>query len=233
MPAHLNNPGSPVSPDKVREIEQRLGVELPAEYRSFLLASNGGEPSPGWFHYGIDDGDWAEVTQFWSTERMESETQRLHKYLEGFDDHPKQGVPCYVAIGTVSQEDVLVISVSPRDHGVVFWNASTEYFEPSELTRVANSFAALLASLDYVEATKPWMMLIDNNDLDGLRRWLDAGGNPQAKEDKVIGFSALEWAQSWERQEMVELLISHGAKPPKPWWRFWAWAAKDRSAAEP
>ena len=222
MPARLNNPGSPVSPDWLREIEQRLGVQLPAEYRSFLLASNGGEPSPGWFHYGNDDGEWAEVTQFWSAESMESETQRLHEYLEGFDDHPKQGVPRYVAIGTVGQEDALVISVARQDHGVVLWNASTETFEPSDLIRVADSFAALLASLDYVEATKPWMMLIDNNDLDGLRRWLDAGGNAQAEEDLVIGYSALEWAQSWERHDMVELLMSRGAKPRKPWWKFWA-----------
>jgi hypothetical protein len=151
---------------------------------------------------------------------MESETQRLREYLEG--DHPVKGVTRYVSIGTVSQEDALVISVSPQDHGVVYWNASTEYFEPSELTRVAGSFAALLANLDYVEGTKPWMMLIDNNDLDGLRRWLDAGGNAQAEEDLVIGFSALEWAQVSERHDMVALLMSRGAKPRKPWWKFWA-----------
>ena len=104
----------------------------------------------------------------------------------------------------------------------MFWQGNGYDFLPSEFTRLAKSFAALLPRLDYVEATKPWMMLIDNNDLEGLRRWLDAGGDPQAKEEMVIGFSALQWAQSWERHEMVALLLSRGAKPPKPWWKFWA-----------
>ena len=81
-----------------------------------------------------------------AAERMETETRSLREYLEGFAKHPEPGVTVYVAIGAVSQEDALVLSVSPQDHGVVFWNASTEYFEPSELTLVADSFAALRAS---------------------------------------------------------------------------------------
>lgn len=222
MPAQIKNPGSPVSPDSLREIEQRLGVQLPAEYRSFLLASNGGEPSPGWFHYGDDDGDWAEVTEFWSAEKMETETQAMRHNYEAPNYWDRRVSSSYVSIGVVAEEQALMLRVSAEDHGVVFWNANTDYFLPVEFTRVANSFAALLASLDYVEATKPWMMLIDNNDLDGLRRWLDAGGNAQAKEDVVIGFSALEWAQSLERHDMVALLMSRGAKRSKPWWRFWA-----------
>jgi hypothetical protein len=214
MAAQIRNPGPPFSEQQLRQVEQRLGLILPTDYSSFLLASNGGEPSPGWFRYGDDDGDFAEVTQFWSAETMESETQALRHNYEVPD--------CYVSIGAVSEEDALMISVSPRDHGVVFWNGNSDYFLPSEFTRVADSFAALLPRLDYVEATKPWMMLIDNNDLDGLRRWLDAGGNAQAKEDILIGFSALEWAQSLERHDMVALLMSRGAQPRKPWWRFWA-----------
>jgi hypothetical protein len=209
MAAEIRNPGPPLSREQLNEIERRLGVTLPTEYASFLLTFNGGDPAPGWIHFGDGDGDYAEVTQFWSAEMMASETQSLREYLEGFNNH----------LG--SEEDALVISVSPQNHGVVFWNASTETFEPSDLTRVADSFTALLDRLDYVEDTKPWMMLIDNNDLDGLRRWLDTGGNPLAKEDTVIGFSALEWAQSWERHDMVALLMSRGAKPRKPWWKFW------------
>jgi len=79
-----------------------------------------------------------------------------------------------------------------------------------------------LARLDYVDGTKPWMVLIDHNDLAGLRRWLDGGGSAQAEEDIVMGISALEYAESLSRHDMVALLTSRGAKPRSPWWKFWA-----------
>ncbi len=43
-----------------------------------------------------------------------------------------------------------------------------EDISPEDLVRVAESFDRFLTSLDYVEDTKPWMMLIDNNDVESL-----------------------------------------------------------------
>jgi uncharacterized protein (TIGR02996 family) len=43
-------------------IEGRLGVALPAEYRAFLLSTNGGVPEPGVFARA--DGEWAAVGHF-------------------------------------------------------------------------------------------------------------------------------------------------------------------------
>ena len=61
----------------------------------------------------------------------------------------------------------------------MLWNASDEDPNPDAFIRVADSIHQLLISLDYPESTKPWMMLIDNDDSDGLRQWLDNGGDVQ------------------------------------------------------
>ena len=73
------NPYGASSPDAIAQFEVRQGVLLPAEYKAFLLKSNGGMPIPdvfevpGWhgqgsglnFFYGIHEGekvdrlDWA------------------------------------------------------------------------------------------------------------------------------------------------------------------------------
>ena len=73
------NPYGATSPEAIAEFEARRGVLLPAEYKAFLLKSNGGRPTPdvfevpGWhgrsneldFFYGIHEAekvdrlDWA------------------------------------------------------------------------------------------------------------------------------------------------------------------------------
>lgn len=45
MPTFLNTSG-PVGDEEVREFERRHGVQLPSSYRSFLLETNGGAPTP-------------------------------------------------------------------------------------------------------------------------------------------------------------------------------------------
>src|SRR5438045_2278196 len=38
-----------VGPDEVSQLEQQLGITLPADYREFLLTTNGGRPKPNVF----------------------------------------------------------------------------------------------------------------------------------------------------------------------------------------
>jgi ankyrin repeat protein len=57
------------------------------------------------------------------------------------------------------------------------------------------------------------MGLIDNDDVEGLRRWLDGGGDVRARDDVVLGITALEHAAHKGRLEIVKLLVSRGAKP--------------------
>jgi hypothetical protein len=204
MPAQITSQTPPISAEQLREVEQRLGIVLPDDYRAFLLAHNGGEPKPGWICYGEDESDVAEITKFYAAAEVETETNELREHR----------VPnIYIPIGAVFDEEVLVLSVSKKKPETVFWNASNDNFDRDNFIRLANSFDELLAKLDYVEATKPWMMLVDNNDLTGLTQWLDSGGSAGVSDEAVTGMSAIEHAALTGRLDMVTLLLARGAKP--------------------
>lgn len=49
MRLKIRDPDPPVGDDVLAGVEGRLGLALPADYRSFLLMHNGGVPRPGWF----------------------------------------------------------------------------------------------------------------------------------------------------------------------------------------
>jgi cell wall assembly regulator SMI1 len=44
--AIIENPGPTLTESQLAELEEELGCELPQSYRSFLLTSNGGVPTP-------------------------------------------------------------------------------------------------------------------------------------------------------------------------------------------
>lgn len=184
----------------VQALEQRLNVRLPEDHRAFLLANNGGKPRPAWFRYGNDQADVAEITRFFSLEEVKTHTAELQQDVGSAD---------FIAIGLVSDAEPLVLSKT----GAVLWSSNEEAFRPDEFTRIADSFDQLLKSLDYPEATKPWMMLIDNDDREGMRQWLDSGGDVQAGDDLVLAITALEHAAATGKLEMVKLLVDRGAKP--------------------
>jgi len=63
MTIHRPNFYGPLSPEMLEDLEQNSGVELPREYRQFLLEHNGGVPEPRWFVVPGDeefDGEAAE-----------------------------------------------------------------------------------------------------------------------------------------------------------------------------
>jgi cell wall assembly regulator SMI1 len=202
MQPSIKNRGPTLAADELRAIEQRLAIALPEPYRAFLLAHNGGEPNPGWFRHGDDEADVAQVTKFFAAAEVETETEALREYV------PRH----FVSIGAVFDEEILMVSVSLKKAGSVFWNPSNDDIVASDFVHIADSFGQLLASLDYVEGTKPWMKLIDDNDLTGLTEWLDGGGSAKAEDDVVTGMCAVEHAACEGRLEMVELLMQRGAK---------------------
>jgi cell wall assembly regulator SMI1 len=204
MIPRITDSGRPLSLDDLQNAEHRLNVQLPNDYRSFLLAHNGGKPTPAWFRHGKDPSDVAMITRFFSLEEMEAETRDLRTDFRSDD---------LIAMGTSSDTDRLVLSTASAQLGAVFWNSSDEDAAPDDFIRVAASIEQLLTNLDYPESTKPWMMLVDNDDVEGLRQWLDNGGDVQARDEVVTGLTVLEHAASTGRLEIVKLLVSRGAKP--------------------
>jgi hypothetical protein len=203
MTPRITDSGRPLSLDDLHRAEQRLDVHFPEEYRSFLLAHNGGRPTPAWFRHGEEPSDVAEVTRFFSLEELEAETLSLRGDAR---------FTSFIAIGRSTDTDHLMLSTASAQRGAVFWSSEVDG-DGNDFVRVADSIGQLLTSLDYPESTKPWMMLIDNDDVGGLRQWLDNGGDVQAGDEVVVGITALEHASHRGRLEMVKLLVSRGAHP--------------------
>jgi hypothetical protein len=204
MTPQIADPGPPLSLDDLKAAEHRLNLRLPNDYRTFLLANNGGEPTPAWFRHGTGPGDVAEITRLFSLVEVETETHDLRRELCSDE---------FIAIGMSSETDRLLLSTASEQRGAVFLNSCHEDADPNALIRLADSVQQFLTSLDYPESTKPWMRLIDNNDVEGLRQWIDHGGDVQARDDALVGLTALEHAASTGRLEIVQLLVSRGAKP--------------------
>src|SRR5262245_60807189 len=62
---------------------------------------------------------------------------------------------------------------------------------------------------------QPWVTLIDKKDLEGLRRWLDDGGDPNAPA-RNKGGEPLDYAAVFGNAAMVRLLLERGAKGKQP-----------------
>jgi Ankyrin repeats (3 copies) len=62
---------------------------------------------------------------------------------------------------------------------------------------------------------QPWVALIDKKDLDGLRRWLDDGGDPNAP-GRGEGEAPLDYAAVWGTEDMIRLLLERGARGKLP-----------------
>jgi hypothetical protein len=205
MTPRITDSGLPLSLDDLQKAEQRLNVQLPNDYRSFLLTHNGGKLTPAWFRHGKDPSDVAEITRFFSLEEVETETRSLRRVLDSHD---------FIVIGTSAEDtDRLMLSAAPAHRGAVFWHTGHEDADPNGFIRVADSIEHLFTTLDYPESTKPWMALIDNDDVEGLRQWLDNGGDVQASDEVVLGITALEHAAYTGRLEIVKLLVTRGVKP--------------------
>src|SRR5205823_6571780 len=204
MTPRLTASGPPLTLADLQAAEHRLNVALPDDYRALLLANNGGKPRPAWFRHGKGPSEVAEITRFFSLDEVETHTEDLRRGFSTAD---------FIAIGMSSDTDLLMLSTVAEHRGTVLWNPSEEYTSPDPFIRISDSICHLLANLDYPQSTKPWMMLIDNDDREGLQQWLDSGGDVQAGDDVVLGITALEHAAATGRLEIVKLLVNRGAKP--------------------
>jgi uncharacterized protein (TIGR02996 family) len=61
---HLHDRGTPIQPGRIHQLETRLRIRLPAEYRAFLLNYNGGTPEPGVYEIGFEG--FSRVQAFFS-----------------------------------------------------------------------------------------------------------------------------------------------------------------------
>lgn len=143
----FNQPGPRVDTTAVASLEARVGATLPADYREFLLSTNGGVPDPN----GLSAPSQGGIGIRWFLSLgPASEDQSLTRAIDTWRDrHPAGMLPIAICEGS----NLLLLALTGTPPGKVFyWDHDGEADEGEEprfdnLTEVADSFTALLEAL--------------------------------------------------------------------------------------
>lgn len=138
----------PATPEEIQKAEQSMGIEIPEEYRQFLLKYNGGRPKPDVFPiHNNPVGDKGIMSNFFSVN--ESDYDSLQKIWKIFKDRIPSG---YLPIAHDVGGNLLCMKLSGDDNGsIYFWDheMELEYENPNDIPMyfVASSLNELLNRL--------------------------------------------------------------------------------------
>jgi len=209
--------------------EAKLGFALPAEYRALLMNFNGacaaiGLPKqPARFPYGISEVQrFVHVLPVGAKRRASRDEEwDLVEAVETFcaADYHTGGRNAladrtYVPVADAGEGDFYCLAVrGPRAGAVYFFHDFTHNAgDPDHLGFVCKSLGAMFASI--IETAPEWYRHVKNNDTAAALRWVDDGGNPNAKHPDSSE-SVLYEAVCTCNVELVAGLVARGAKVTK------------------
>lgn len=139
--------GPPLLPEDIRDLETRLRVALPEEFKEFLLKYNGGRPTPDAFPFeGLENNPYGAIQVFFRIGGpIESSTFDWNMHI--MEGRLPAGL---FPIACDGGGDLICLSLSGDDAGaVVFWDSFGEPKGPSysDVYRIADSFTAFLDGL--------------------------------------------------------------------------------------
>lgn len=152
------NPYGTLDAERLEEFEEEVGAELPAGYRAFLLAHNGGVPVPGQI---ILPGESAPVGTLEELYWINDDDSSLHGPLVVMLETEAQTWPSgawpkeLLAVGATGHDEYLVcLGVAGEDYGRVYLVPQPPYGEAlrgwsawDRATLLADSFDAFVAAL--------------------------------------------------------------------------------------
>ncbi len=152
----IRDSAEPVSSDQLDRIERSLNLRLPAEYRSFLLRTNGGVAEPRLFPYiAIDEHEGTrcrqkgKIAQFYSASRAEARTGQVNSFVTIYQSWSYSEFPWLLPIAQVEdamEGGILCIAVKGENEGrIYYWPEKEMGWET--LHRVADSLNSFLALL--------------------------------------------------------------------------------------
>lgn len=203
---------APVSLEALEQVEKRLNIHLPDQYRKFLLRHNGGKPTPDLFNcaggggsfvhkfLAINDGPYDNFEQeslsFWANKAV-----------------PGNIVPvAYDAFG-----NYVCLSVSGTDTGsVYFWNHEEQTGKTSyrDLCLIAESFDQLLASLyekPVASFEAEMNQIFQHGNIAVLHQIIAAGWDVNSGPFRP-DVTALEVAAMNNKTDIARVLLEHGAR---------------------
>lgn len=128
----------PATTGQVRQLEKKLGVKLPEEYREFLLKSNGGHANPGYVK--IAAGDQMQNVHAGGIFHLRPSKFVIEELNYEMDRNASLLADGYLPIAR--GEGLVTISLKPTTFGAIHWwvPGSTEYL-------LAGSFREFLTRL--------------------------------------------------------------------------------------
>ncbi|XXF80980.1 SMI1/KNR4 family protein [Myxococcaceae bacterium GXIMD 01537] len=141
---HTSEGGPPLSEAELRSFEQEHGLTLPACYRAFLLATNGGRPERDLFALkGLEGNPFGRIHVFFGLNDS-IESCNLDWNLDVFRQRIPPGL---LPIATTEGADKICLSVAGVDTGRVFyWDAHARGAENS-LYLLASDFGSFATAL--------------------------------------------------------------------------------------
>lgn len=140
----------PVSPERIAEVEQTLGIKLPEQYKAFLLKHNGGGPRPSGFLYRRDGEEAQAGLASWFLAIHNGPQENFLDYFQTFRHRiPRDTVP----IARDPGGNLILLGLEGSLQGkVFFWDKESEPLdgsptEPELLYWVADSFDDFLKGL--------------------------------------------------------------------------------------
>lgn len=136
----IEEPGPPLKPERLSQLEQEIGAILPQSLRNVLLAYNGGRPNPKTFEVKGHPEKLFDIQLFFGiTDEIECENIGWNfREFRGLADGR------LIPFARTDTGDLLLVDL--HDGSVVFWDALEE--NPDQrYYRVADSHAAFMGSL--------------------------------------------------------------------------------------
>lgn len=137
--------------EQLQKTEKTIGLQLPDEYRRFVLLYNGGCPKPGGFRFICQaTGSWEESLVAWFLAIYEGEAENFLKF---FNDYQGRIPADTIAIARDPGGNLILLGTVGKQRGkIFFWQQDFETDEDdvadySNVCWVADSFNDFINSL--------------------------------------------------------------------------------------
>lgn len=211
---------TPLTLMRLSAIATNLGVTFPIEYVEFLLTFNGGRfHRPVILHVPNSDlwSDEVRVTTFLGDSSSDEKGNDISWNAKNFQGR----VPAeYLKIADSDDTDFILLGVkeSRPDFGKVWFWDGTEEAEGNNIYWLADSFNEFLSMLMYdtynddfedEQETIPIFLSIERGRRREVERYLDQGGDAEARNDDGLTLLAAAARYSWPK--IVQLLLEKSA----------------------
>lgn len=196
---------------RLQLFEDKIGAELPDDYRKFLIKHNGGKPTPSDFNIQKQGDD--SIHHFYGLHDGPSHTKLDDTYDVYFGRVPNSMIP----IADDPTGNAICIGIKQKYKGqVLFWDHELEgnllnLILSKNITVLSNSFNEFVCSLfEWVDPNETEIeKVIRTNDTSQLEDLIASGYNIEALD--VNNRSPIEKASIAAQNDIIKILFESGA----------------------